>query len=262
MSTNPETGRAFYLDFPTITTRDMVRAHILLADHLGIEKIDILIGGSLGGQQVMEWAIMEPERIRNSVLIATNPRHSPWGIAFNETQRMALQLDPTFGKHEEQAGSKGLEAARAIAMLSYRCYRTYDLTQSDQADEMLEGYRATTYQRYQGYKLAKRFNAYSYWVLSMAMDAHHVGRGRGGLNAALGRIKSNTLVIGVVSDVLFPLAEQQFLANAIPRAVYKEIDSVYGHDGFLIEVEKLSEAIDGFLPKKVESLPAGRQVQS
>ncbi|WP_349290795.1 hypothetical protein [Anseongella ginsenosidimutans] len=197
----------------------------------------------------MEWAIAEPQQIQHAVLIATNAVHSPWGIAFNESQRMALMADETFGLPSADAGAKGLKTARSIAMLSYRNYKTYELTQTDKDREVLDDYRASSYQQYQGQKLVNRFNAYSYWTLSKTMDAHNVGRGREGLEQALGRISARTLVIGISSDVLFPVMEQQFLARCIPGASYVEIDSVYGHDGFLIETGLLAGHIGEFLNK-------------
>ncbi|MFS8615728.1 MAG: homoserine O-acetyltransferase [Solitalea sp.] len=249
LSANPETEKPYYGSFPTVTVRDMIKAHQLLAKHLGITKIHTILGGSLGGQQAMEWAITEPDRIDHAILIATNAVHSPWGIAFNESQRMALTADETFGLPSPDAGAKGLKAARAIAMLSYRNYKTYELTQTDEDRSRLENYRACSYQQYQGQKLVNRFNAYSYWTLSRAMDTHDVARNRGSLERALGGITARTLVIGISSDVLFPITEQQLLARLIPGAHFVEIDSVYGHDGFLIETALLAEHIGAFLNK-------------
>jgi len=228
-SINPDTNQKYGSSFPLLTIRDLVKAHQLLAQHLQFKSIHLLCGGSLGGQQAMEWAIQEPSFIKNLFLIATNPRHSAWGIAFNEAQRMALQ-----------AGDGGLEAARAIAMLSYRNYRMYTFTQTDTEDKT-DDFLAASYQRYQGLKLKKRFDADSYFILSKAMDSHNVGRGRGTKEQALTNIKAKTLVIGISSDILFPLNEQQFLAQHIPDAVYQEIDSPYGHDGFLIEHEQITQ---------------------
>lgn len=252
LATDPVTGEPYYGKFPAVTVRDMVNAHHLLADRLGIVKIHTILGGSLGGQQAMEWAITEPDRIDHAVLIATNAVHSPWGIAFNESQRMALMADETFGRPSADAGARGLKTARAMAMLSYRNYKTYELTQAETDPGKLDDYRASSYQQYQGEKLVKRFNAYSYWTLSKSMDAHNVARGRGGLEKALNRIRARTLVIGVSSDVLFPVQEQQFMAGAIPSAEYVEIDSVYGHDGFLIETKLLSAHIGDFLLKSAK----------
>jgi len=247
LSINPATGQPYYLAFPSFSIRDVAAAHRLLAAHLGIEKIALAIGGSLGGQQVLEWAIMDPSRIDRLVLIATNAIHSPWGIAFNESQRLAISADRTFYANKPNGGAKGLKAARSMALLSYRGYDTYGATQLETSNEKTDGFRASSYQNYQGEKLVKRFNAYSYWFLSKAMDGHNIGRGRADIRDVLRQIKAKTLVIGINSDLLFPITEQKFLTNHIPDAVYAEINSFYGHDGFLIETERITEEISRFL---------------
>ncbi len=243
---NSETGQKIGLDFPEITIRDMVKAHELLRKHLDINSIRLGIGGSMGGQQLLEWAITSPDLFENLCVIATNARHSAWGIAFNTAQRMALESDPSFFTKEKTAGRKGLEAARAIAMLSYRNQHTYNSTQTD-AGAVTKDYRAESYQRYQGQKLSQRFDAHSYYYLSKAMDSHHVGRGRGSTEKALALIKARTLVVGIQSDLLFPIEDQEFIASNITGARLEVIDSGYGHDGFLIEVEQLSALLRDFL---------------
>ncbi|MBS7563100.1 homoserine O-acetyltransferase [Mucilaginibacter sp. Bleaf8] len=247
LNTNPITGQPYYLDFPVCTIRDMANAHQLLANHLGIEHISLLIGGSLGGQQALEWAIQQPERIEQLILIATNAFHSPWGIALNESQRLALSADASFYENTPDGGSAGLKAARSMALLSYRGYSAYNKTQKETDETITDNYRAASYQSYQGEKLVKRFNAYSYWYLTKAMDSHHVGRNRGDAEKALAKIKARTLVIGITSDMLFPINEQQYLYSHIPNADYAEFDSIYGHDGFLIETGILTRIIFSFL---------------
>lgn len=251
-SINHITGQPYYLAFPHYNVRDIVKAHQLLATHLKIDKIEILLGGSLGGQQAVEWAIIEPERIKNLILIATNARHSPWGIAFNESQRLALTSDRTFYANSIDGGQKGLKAARSIALLSYRGYKTYTVSQQDEDDNISNDHRATSYQNYQGQKLVNRFNAHSYWYLSKAMDSHNVGRDRKGVEKALSLIKAKTLVIGIKSDLLFPVEEQQYLFRHIPKAAFAEFDSFYGHDGFLIETEALTNIITSFFKTDVK----------
>jgi homoserine O-acetyltransferase len=251
LSINPTTGQPYYLTFPLVTTRDMVTAQQLLAAYLGITNIHILIGGSLGGQQAAEWAIMEPDFIMNLILIASNAKHSPWGIAFNESQRLAIAADPTFEAGSPTGGARGLKAARAMALLSYRGYKTYGISQHEDNDEVIDNYKASSYQNYQGDKLVKRFNAYSYWYLTKSMDSHNVGRNRASIEKALGAIKARTLVIAIDSDLLFPVEEQKYLAKNIPGAVYAEFDSYYGHDGFLIETEALTNIISSFFKKEV-----------
>jgi homoserine O-acetyltransferase len=246
-SIHPETGAPFYLDFPSFTIRDIVQAHQLLAAHLELDKIQILIGGSLGGQQAMEWAISQPDRFEQVILIATNAFHSPWGIAFNESQRLAIKADPTFLEQTPKGGTNGLKAARSIALLSYRTYDTYTTTQLETDYQKTDHYKAASYQNYQGDKLVNRFNAYSYYYLTKAMDSHQVGRGRGSVENALRQIQARTLVIGMTSDVLFPINEQQYLASLIPGAEFVAIPSLYGHDGFLIETALLTKEISRFL---------------
>jgi len=247
LSINLLTGEPYYLSYPQFTIRDIVSAHQLLAAHLHIKDIEILIGGSLGGQQAIEWAIMEPERIKTLILIASNAWHSPWGIAFNESQRLAISSDYTFFNNVPNGGQKGLKAARSIALLSYRNYTSYSVTQQEENDNIADQYRAASYQNYQGEKLINRFNAYSYWYLSKSMDSHHVGRNRHGAEKALSLVKANTLVISIKSDILFPLEEQKYLCQHIPKSSLIEIDSFYGHDGFLIETGAITNVISHFL---------------
>jgi len=250
LSNNPDTNEAWYSYFPQITIRDMAAALQVLKQHLGIVKIHTLIGGSQGGQIAQEWALQEPELTENLILIATNAQHSPWGIAFNESQRLAIKADRTYFSNAEHGGDKGLQAARSIALLSYRNYHTYNSTQKNTGTNNINNHAAASYQRYQGEKLVKRFNAYSYVRLLEAMDSHHVARERAySVDTVLNTIEVPTLVIGVTSDLLFPLNEQQLLAKYIKGSVYKEIDSLYGHDGFLIETSQLTEHIKQFYKK-------------
>jgi homoserine O-acetyltransferase len=247
LSINTATGLPYFLSFPEITVRDLAAAHQILADHLEIPQIALLIGGSLGGQQAMEWAILEPVRIKKLVLIATNAQHSAWGIAFNESQRLAITTDRTFYANFKDGGKKGLKVARSIALLSYRSYGTYGATQLEVGTDKTTDFKACSYQNYQGEKLVNRFNAYSYWYLTKTMDSHNVGRNRVSVLDALKQIQAKTLVIGIVNDVLFPLEEQQFLAKNIPNAHFIELNSFYGHDGFLIETEILTKEIGTFI---------------
>ena len=247
LSINPVTGQPYYLAFPEFTIRDLVAAHRLLASYLGIQHLKVLIGGSLGGQQALEWAITDSKSVDNLILVATNAVHSPWGIAFNESQRLAISTDRTFYAQQPDGGLKGLKAARSIALLSYRTYEAYSATQLESVNDKTGSFRAASYQNYQGEKLCKRFNAYSYWYLSKAMDSHNVGRSRKSIVDALALVKANTLVIGIENDVLFPLCEQEFLAKHIPGAALKSISSAYGHDGFLIETDILTNIIGTFL---------------
>jgi len=150
------------------------------------------------------------------------------------------------GEPRAGGGQAGRRAAGAVAWRSYRHYDTYTHTQGEEDVDKIDNYKASSYQNYQGEKLINRFNAYSYFSLSKTMDSHHVGRRRGSAPEALALIKAKTLVIGISSDVLFPVSEQKYLANHIQNAVFEEIDSFYGHDGFLIETEKLTHLIEAF----------------
>ena len=252
LSYNDMVKAPLYSYFPTITILDMVNAHDVLRRHLGIHKIHTLIGGSQGGQQALEWNVKEPSLFENLILIATNAKHSAWGIALNESQRLAIKADRTYFSNTPDGGAKGLAAARSIALLSYRGYEAYNATQSENNNDKADDFAAASYQRYQGEKLVQRFNAYSYVALSKAMDSHNVGRNRISIEGSLLRITANTLIIGLTTDILFPTSEQRFLAKYINRSVYEEIHSTYGHDGFLIETQKITEKIKSFY-KTVES---------
>lgn len=241
LSINHATGEPYYSDFPKLTIRDMVSAHILLADNLGFDKIHTLVGSSVGGFQAIEWAVMQPDRIKRLILIATSPKASPWSIALDETQRMAIHADSSYGECRPDAGMAGLATARAIGLLSYRGPWGYNATQQDPATDIIpETHRACTYQQYQGEKLCRRYNAYSYMTILDAFDTHDVGRGRGGVPKALSAIKADTTVVGITTDIIFLPEEMRQLADMIPGAIYFEIASPFGHDGFLVEHAQLN----------------------
>ncbi len=245
-SIDPATGKKYGMDFPLITIRDMIHVHELLRAELGIESIYLGIGGSMGGQQLLEWNVMNPSLFKNSCLIAANMRHSAWGIAFNSAQRLAMQADQTLYNKDDGAGRKGLKAARAIAMLSYRNATIYRKKQTDTEDK-IDGFMADSYQNYQGEKLCNRFTAHSYWYLTKAMDSHNVGRNRKAIRKVLKQVTSNTLVIGIKTDLLFSYIEQKILAQNLEKGKFELIDSLYGHDGFLIETGKISLLLQDFL---------------
>ncbi len=266
LSINPETGEKYYSSFPQITIRDMVNAHILLRKHLGIEKIFIGAGGSMGAYQLLEWAVMEPKLFSKQVLMNTGARESAWGISIHTAQRLAIEADPTWQNESDNAGANGLKAARAIGMLTYRNYETFTGQQTDDDNSKLDNYKASSYISYQGDKLVKRFNAYSYWLLTKAMDSHNLLRGRSQkstrlptlilnevgqevkrMEYILRSIKTKILIIGMSSDILCPNAEQKYLAKHLPNSTLKIVDSSYGHDGFLIEWEKLTKATKKFI---------------
>ncbi|MEI6949332.1 homoserine O-acetyltransferase [Paraflavisolibacter sp. H34] len=256
LSTNPASGQPYYDSFPFFTMRDMISAHILLRRHLGIDQIYLLIGGSIGGYQAMEWALMEKDRVKNLFLLATSAAESAWGIAVHSAQRLAIEADASWREHRPDAGAKGLKAARAIGMLTYRNYDLLVQKQSDPDINKIDHFKASSYINYQGEKLVKRFHAYTYWALTKAMDSHNIARGRtASIEEALKEIPQKTLVIGVSSDILCPVHEQEFMAAHIPQASYIEIHSAYGHDGFLVETDRISGHLLEWLEK--EAVGAG-----
>jgi homoserine O-acetyltransferase len=246
---NPATGEPYYNSFPRITIRDMISAHRLLARHLGIDRIHALVGCSVGGFQATEWAVTEPGRFDRLVFLATDAKASPWAIAINETQRMSIMADASYGEPRDDAASRGLAAARALGLLSYRGPAGYNITQQDK-EELPEVHRACSYQQYQGEKLVRRFDAYSYVSILDAFDTHDIGRGRGGTDAMLQTIECPTVVVGLTTDILFTPTEMKSLASRIPGAIYREIHSPFGHDGFLVEYGQLNEILVPFLAKE------------
>ncbi|MBR5200220.1 MAG: homoserine O-acetyltransferase [Alistipes sp.] len=248
LSVNPATGEKYYYDFPQITVRDMVKCHQLLAKHLGIERVKLLIGSSIGGFQCMEWAISEPKFMESVALIATTTCTEPWAAAFNESQRMAIRTDRTWGERRDDAGIDGMAVARSIALISYRGGAAYNATQQDEnPTEASFTRRAHSYQQYQGEKLRRRFNALSYYRLSEAVDSHNIARGRGSIAEALSKIEARALVVAISSDILFPPEAHTPLREHIRDVEYHLIESEFGHDGFLVEHEKLNTIIQNFI---------------
>jgi homoserine O-acetyltransferase len=203
----------------------------------------------LGGQQLLEWAIEEPDLFEYIFPIGTNAQHSPWGIALNASQRMCIEADNSWKEKNSTAGIEGMKAARSVALISYRSYETYSATQNETDLNKIENFKSESYQKYQGEKLAKRFNAFSYYFLSKGMDSHNVGRGRESVEKALQKINSKALAIGITTDILFPVNEQKLIAKNIPKGEFVEINSLYGHDGFLLEYEQIEKIIKSFLAK-------------
>ena len=248
LSVNPTPGEKYYYDFPQITVRDMVKCHQFLAKHLGIERVKLLIGSSIGGFQCMEWAIAEPKFMESVALIATTTCTEPWAAAFNESQRMAIRTDKTWGERRDDAGIDGMAVARSIALISYRGGAAYNATQQDENPaEASFTRRAHSYQQYQGEKLRRRFNAMSYYRLSEAVDSHNIARGRGSIAEALEKIEARALVVAISSDILFPPEAHTPLREHIRDVEYHLIESEFGHDGFLVEHEKLNTIIQNFI---------------
>jgi homoserine O-acetyltransferase len=248
-SIDPETGKPYSKNFPLVTIRDMVAAHELLRQYLGIEHIEICMGGSCGGHQVLEYACLPGNIIRKQVVLASAARETPYVIAIHEAQRMAIEVDPTWVEDNNNSGNDGMRAARATALVHYRSFEAYLKTQND-SDERIQDFRASSYVRYQGDKLNRRFYAECYWHLLNSLDTHHLGRGRVSIEETLGTIDIPTLIISIQSDQLIPPSEQQFLNRHIQKSDLVTIPSSFGHDGFLTETQKINQAIIQWLNSK------------
>jgi homoserine O-acetyltransferase len=223
--------------FPRITIRDMVKVQKLVLDQLGVTHLDLVIGGSMGGMQVLEWAVTNPSFISTIVPIGVGSAQSAWAIGISEAQRNAI--------HTAATPAEGLATARMIAMCSYRSPASFQSRFGRETDD--GAFAAQTYLRYQGEKLVERFNAPTYLTLLDSMDSHDLGRGRGPREAILNRIKHRSLVIGISTDVLYPVSETRSLAAAMPNAEFAVLDSPNGHDAFLIETNKLERIVTTFL---------------
>jgi len=260
-SVNPATGEPYRMTFPRITVRDMVRVQKLLLEHLGVRGLVTVIGGSLGGMQALEWGVMYPEMVGSLVPIATAAAHSAWCIGISETQRLAIMNDAAWrGGNYTVQPERGLAIARSIAMISYRSQASFanrferkGIATGDGHervrvfDDIPLAFAIESYLRYQGQKLADRFDANTYIYLTRAMDIHDLSAGRGSMKEVLGAISARVLSIGISSDVLYPPAEQKEIASAIPDAVYAELDSPHGHDAFLIEFDAMNRLLRDFL---------------
>jgi len=244
----PNLNSEYKLDFPKVNVRDMVKVQKKLFDKLGIKKIKLGVGGSLGGMQVFEWALMYEDFVESIMPIGASAGHSPWAMGLNEASRNAIKNDPIWnsGNYEEQP-QQGFALARKIAMLTYRSYPSFNKKFGREKANTNGLFEVENYLNYQGEKISKRFDANTYIYLSEAMDAHDVGVDRGGIIKALKNIKCKTECVGITSDILYPAEEQKEISSMIPNATYSEIDSIHGHDAFLIEFEQLDKIIRKFL---------------
>lgn len=248
-SINPETGGPYSGDFPLITVRDNVRLQKRLLDEIGVREIAAVIGGSLGGMLALEWGLID-RSLQKIIAVATSGRHSAWCIAWTEAQRQAIYADPNWnGGHyaESDSPEAGLASARMMAMLSYRTPASFS---ERFGRSMMPGgsrYSVESYLGHQGRKLVERFDANSYVRLSQTSNSHDIARGRGRYVDVLKSISQPTLVIGIDSDVLFPLTEQEELADHIPGAELSVLHSPHGHDAFLLEAETLNSIVNRWL---------------
>jgi homoserine O-acetyltransferase len=258
-SVNPKTGKPFGLSFPQMTVRDMVRVQRALLDALEVKSLVTVLGGSLGGMQTVEWALMEPIMVRSIIPIGTATLHSPWCIGLNEIARQAIINDPDWRNGDYYAfgqPQKGLSLARQVAMVTYRSDLAF-LRRFGRERRVGEGagarfdpsnlFQIESYLHYQGAKLVNRFDANAYIYISRAMDLHDVAHGRGSPQGVLASIRIPVLCVGISSDVLYPVHEQKAIAAAIPGAWYREIRSDNGHDAFLIECGQMGTLVREFL---------------
>lgn len=258
-SINPKTGKPYGLDFPLISINDMVNAQRRLIDHLGIDKLLAVIGGSMGGMQVLQWMVSYPDRIRAAVPIATTLKHTPQQIAFNEVGRQAIMADPDWRNgdyYDAVSPVKGLAVARMIGHITYMSDSSMAekfgrKTKADKkpfkfgADFEVEGYL-----RYRGDSFTKRFDANSYLYITKAIDYFNLLNGHS-LNKVFKGLKAKVLVLSFKSDWLYPTYQSQEIVKASKLAgvdaSYCEINSTYGHDAFLLEIEREAELISHFL---------------
>lgn len=265
-SPHPVDGKPYGSRFPVITIRDMVRAQARLADALGIDVWHSVIGGSMGGMQVLEWGITYPKRVRSLVPIATCAQATAQQIAWGAIGRRALLLDDKWrggDYYDADPGDgpwRGLSIARMVAQVTFRSDNVFtDRFGRELADgatlkngfDLWQRFEVERYLDHHGEKLIRRFDANSYLIIGKAMDLHDVGRGRNGLASAMARITAPTLTMGISSDMLYPAYQQRqirdILATTGQRAEYVEIDSPHGHDAFLINLDQVAPPLAAFL---------------
>ena len=248
-SARPDSGRAWGPDFPAITVRDMVRAQREALAVLGVRRVRLVIGGSLGGMQALEWAATFPGLVDAVAVIAAPGRHPAWGTAFGAAQRAAIAADPRFRGGRYPAADPprdGLAAARMIAMCSYRSPASFDLRFGRRVGS--DGrFEVERYLAHHGERLVARFDANTYLALVAAMDSHDVARGRGDYDDVLRTLLVPTLLVAIDSDMLYPPAELEALAELLPDATLRTLASVHGHDAFLIVGAEIDALVREFL---------------
>jgi homoserine O-acetyltransferase len=265
---NPATGRAYGLDFPVVTIGDMVKVQKDLLDHLGIAKLLAVVGGSIGGMQVIEWAISYPERVASAVLLATTTRHSALAISFNEIGRQAIMSDPNFNKGDYYSGPKpdiGLALARMVGHVTYLS----DEAMREKFGRRLQdrdsfsfdfdaNFQVESYLRYQGSKFVQRFDANSFLYITKAADYFDARKQYGNDSEveAFARVKAKILTISFTSDWLYPTYQSRDMVKAMKKngldVSFCEIEAKCGHDAFLLPNERQSSLINGFLKRVSE----------
>ncbi len=241
-------GGRYGADFPAVTVRDLVRVQAALLDALGVARLRLALGGSMGGMQVLEWAALFPERVEAIAPIAVSGRHSAWCIALSEAQRQAIYADPRWqgGRYDPaDPPAAGLAAARAMAMCTYRSRASFE-ARFGRRLATAGPFEVEGYLGHQGRKLVDRFDANCYVALTRTMDSHDLARGRGSYEDVLRSIDTPALVVSIDSDVLYPPEEQRELAAHLPNARLVTLESIHGHDAFLIEQEALNHRLVEF----------------
>ncbi len=245
---DPATGSPWHGRFPEVTVRDMVRVQHRLAVALGVKRVKLVMGGSLGGMQVLEWGLLFPELVEAQVFIASTARHSAWAIGLGEAQRQAIFADPRWrggDYQEDDPPTAGLAAARMMAMLSYRSFPSFE-ERFGRRSQSAGQFAIESYLHHQGRALVDRFDPACYVTLTRAMDSHDVSRGRGDLEEVLRGVRPRTLVVAIDSDILYWPAEQREVARLVPGARLAVMDSIHGHDAFLIDVDRVSDLVVEF----------------
>jgi homoserine O-acetyltransferase len=263
-SIDPHTGRRYGAHFPAVSVRDLVRVQAALLDELGVQELSLVLGGSLGGMQVLEWTTLYPERVQAAVAISVGARQSPWCIGLSEAQRQAIYADAHWqgGDYDPALPpAGGLAAARMAAMCSYR---HWDGVAGRFGRERNSGgsFQVESWLRHHGAKFTARFDANTYVALTRVMDSHDLGRDRSGIEAALANIPVPVLVVGSLSDLLYTPDEQRELARHIPDAELAWLDSAHGHDAFLIETETLDDHIRDFRQRRRAVVRSERRLYS
>jgi len=249
---HPDDGRPWGPRFPDVSVRDMVRLQQRFLTELGIRRLRTVVGGSLGGFLALEWGALFGDIVDALIPIATTAVHRPWATAFNELARRAITGDPHFagGDYRGQP-HQGLSLARMSALVSYRHPRAYrqKFSVSEKFGPQHTGHPepVVSYLDYKGEQFCRRFDANSYLRLIDAMDGHDLGRGRGGVAAALGKMTVPVLWIAFENDTLYPLEEQVADAGSLPDCRFVSLFSDQGHDAFLIEANRLTPHIQQFL---------------